>query len=310
MSDFGTFNVCRGLFKHPVFPNEPFTHREAWMWMIGAAARTPGARRIGNHAVVELARGQLAFSHRFLAERFQWSVARVQRFLARLVTESMIESVTESGVTRVTICNYAKYQPVPEYFESPTDTPPSQREDKLLLSTQIDIDGVDARARESCAISKEAFDLADEIMLLLGIDLKFVPPGWCGAALWFHTGLTAGWRPELVRIAAAKIRARKRYEIPFSFRYLAKPIQREHEFAAEPHLPMPPVVVSKGQETAHAAKTTEHPAHGWQQSRDRFRNAVAKLGDALDQHDAGSAAVGGNGAQVVPITAAAGRGRS
>jgi hypothetical protein len=31
MSDWGTFSVCRGVFGHPIFADEPLTEREAWL---------------------------------------------------------------------------------------------------------------------------------------------------------------------------------------------------------------------------------------------------------------------------------------
>lgn len=307
MSDFGTFNVDRGLFEHPVFATEPFTEREAWLWMVAAAARFARKRRVGIDQV-ELKRGQLAFSQRFLARRWQWSRGSVERFILRLVTESMIvtEPVSDHGVNRVTICNYDKYQTVRAYTEPDNGPPPSQREQNLSTTSDSVVGGGVARARESsCVISEQAFQLADEIMLTFGIDREFIPPGWYGAPMWFHTGLAGGWKPELVRIAAAKLRAKKNFQPPYSFKYLGRPIQREHELAAEPHLPIPPVVVSK-ETKPHVAKGTS--GYSWQQSRDRFRDALANFGDRLD--DSGPDQGCADRAQVVHIAPAAGRGRT
>lgn len=108
MSERGVFAVDRGVFEHPVFAPEPYTEREAWLWMIGAAAWKPMRVRSGRH-MVEVERGQLAFATRFLAAKFQWAQARVVRFLKRLENESMIVARATHETTHVTICNYDKY---------------------------------------------------------------------------------------------------------------------------------------------------------------------------------------------------------
>jgi hypothetical protein len=43
----GTFNVARGVFDHPVFAREPFTEREAWLWLIAEAQWKPVRKRVG-----------------------------------------------------------------------------------------------------------------------------------------------------------------------------------------------------------------------------------------------------------------------
>ena len=81
-------------------------------------------------------------------------------------------------------------------------------------------------------LSTLAIELADEVSLILGIGTgPDTPYGWCGAAMWFQAGLTSGWNPEVVRIAARKIASGKRDGPPSTFRYLEKPITREHELA-------------------------------------------------------------------------------
>lgn len=323
MSDYGTFVMDRGWFEHPAFAAEPFTEREAWAWMIAAAARGSRVRRVGS-VQVPLARGQLAYSVRFMGRRFQWRPAKVQRFLRRLAAECMIDLVTESGVTCVAIKNYDKYQPAPPLSgvssvtgaDGVTDTAVSQQhsaaspcDSKVLPSARagpesanesaaIQIqenkttpseskDGGDssARAREAL-ISEEAYRLANDVMQILGIDPDFVPPGWCGAPHWFHFGLASGWRPDLVRIAAARVRARRHYEPPFSFRYLCKPIQREHELAAIAPLPLPPVPLAQP-EPPHATAQPD-----WRGRRDAQhaafndfragRQAAERAGDESD----------------------------
>jgi hypothetical protein len=110
MSERGTFCMDRGWFDHPEFAAEPFTEREAWAWLIAHAAYKPHARKVG-HVTVNLERGQFAGSIRFMAEKWQWSKSRVDRFLARLRERDSIGTESGTGVMVVTICNYDAYQP-------------------------------------------------------------------------------------------------------------------------------------------------------------------------------------------------------
>ncbi|MER9206857.1 hypothetical protein [Mesorhizobium sp. M0771] len=63
----GVFAVSRDIFEHHFFAAEPFTEREAWVWLIREAAWK--ARRVRvKDGMVALKRGQLASSVRFMAD--------------------------------------------------------------------------------------------------------------------------------------------------------------------------------------------------------------------------------------------------
>lgn len=141
MSERGVVAIDRGIFDHECFADEPFTEREAWMWLIAEAAWKPRARRIGKQ-IINLERGQLAASVRFMAEKWKWSKSRVERYLERLKigrscrggrpkktlenpplnSGTLIETQTETGILIITICNYAKYQRVSIPNETHTGT--------------------------------------------------------------------------------------------------------------------------------------------------------------------------------------------
>lgn len=105
----GTVNIARDLFDHPAFKAAPFSEREAWLWIIMEASWKPRQKRIG-HIVVEVGRGQLAASIRFMAEAWGWTAAKVQRFVERLKKLEMIRVETDTGLTLLTVCNYEKFQ--------------------------------------------------------------------------------------------------------------------------------------------------------------------------------------------------------
>ncbi len=117
MSERGVFAVCRGIWSHGAFAKEPFTEREAWMWLISEASWKRRRYRAGDY-VVDLERGQLAASIRFMAEAWRWSKSRVDRFLGRLRADRMIFTCsktgthTGTGITVVSICKYDEYQRV------------------------------------------------------------------------------------------------------------------------------------------------------------------------------------------------------
>lgn len=112
MSERGVFAVDRGIFDHPTLDDgEPFSRREAWLWMVSEAEWQPRKRKRGG-VVVSLKRGQLAHSLRFMAAAWKWSEVKVRRFLAALKSDAMIDAQTDAGVTLVTICKYNEYQRV------------------------------------------------------------------------------------------------------------------------------------------------------------------------------------------------------
>lgn len=108
MSERGFVAVDRAIFDHACFSEAPFSEREAWLWLIMEAAWKKRTRRIG-HILVDLERGQLAASLRFMAERWRWSKDRVARFLERLGDgdQALIETSTTRGICVITIRHYA-----------------------------------------------------------------------------------------------------------------------------------------------------------------------------------------------------------
>lgn len=112
----------RGWMDNDAFSDEPYTEREAFLYLVENAAWKDRNYRVGAR-VYKLKRGQLTASFRYLAEAWQWNKNKVDRFLEILRISDMIGTVngTESGTgqTVITICNYSKYQDVSQ--ESGTD---------------------------------------------------------------------------------------------------------------------------------------------------------------------------------------------
>jgi len=112
MSERGVFAVDRGIWDHDVLvSSDPFSRREAWLWLLSEAAWKPHRRRLAGKPI-EVGRGQVAASLRFIASKWRWSEPRVRRFLAALISDEMIDAKTDAGVTVITICKYDQYQRV------------------------------------------------------------------------------------------------------------------------------------------------------------------------------------------------------
>jgi hypothetical protein len=108
----GWIALHRGWRDNPVFKGE-FSRADAWIWLIEAACWKAARFDIKGRTVI-LQRGQLCASREQMAAAWQWSPSAVERFLARLKTEQMIERETGQGKSVITICNYAKYQNIGE----------------------------------------------------------------------------------------------------------------------------------------------------------------------------------------------------
>jgi hypothetical protein len=115
MSERGVFAVDRGIWDDPDFANEPFTEREAWMWLVGAAAWEELRIRIDGHPLT-LQRGEFCYAVRFLATKWSWSKSKVSRFIDSLKKRDMLRDTTRDATRDAThvylISNYNKFQRV------------------------------------------------------------------------------------------------------------------------------------------------------------------------------------------------------
>ena len=252
MTERGAFFVHRGIWEHTSFDDEPFSQREAWIWLISEAAYRPFKKRIAGH-VIELQRGQVCHSQRFLAKAWGWTDSKVRRFLGRLKTDAMIDAETTQSYSIITICNYDTYQNFALQKDAETDAPfdaaPTQHrrstdanykttkttktKDTTLQEAREPVEIVVEPAKAQSLVSPEAFELADDLAVLCGHKPEFVPPAWCGAGLWVQKCLAEGWTPDEMREGTRGVVARGRKVD--SFRYLEKPLA---DFVASNRAPL------------------------------------------------------------------------
>lgn len=112
-----------------VFEDEPYTQRNAWEWMIGEAQWKDGICNVLGKPVF-LKRGQFSDSIRFMAIKFKWSKSKVECFLNKLRTWSMIQTDNRTGQLIITICNYSRYQDRQDTKQDAGSTATGQEPDK------------------------------------------------------------------------------------------------------------------------------------------------------------------------------------
>lgn len=119
----------------------------------------------------------------------------------------------------------------PPAEEKATAAAPSPRE-----NPKPDITPSDA---QSGLITPQAMQMADDIAVVAGHDLKFVPPSWCGAASRVQMWLNHGWPAPLIFESAKAQMHRKRDGPPGSIQYFEKGIATA---IARGDVPLPTVV--------------------------------------------------------------------
>jgi hypothetical protein len=105
----GWIKLHRGWSKSPDFASEPFTEREAWLWLIEAAAYEAHTRYVKGHAI-SLKRGEILVSQRTLADEWKWGRQRVRGFITKLELLGSVKQAATHGLTHISVCNYTKYQ--------------------------------------------------------------------------------------------------------------------------------------------------------------------------------------------------------
>jgi hypothetical protein len=122
----GFYLMHRGWQDNPVFRNEDFSRRDAFVWLVEEAAFRPTKIHAGT-GEIELQRGQLSHSLRFMAKAWKWDEAKVRRFLSSLVKAEIIDAATDAGQTVITIRNYELYQTPERQADAADDAAATQQ---------------------------------------------------------------------------------------------------------------------------------------------------------------------------------------
>jgi len=105
----GWIKLHRQLQNNPIWFSEPFTRGQAWIDLLLLANHKDGYFRVRGIRV-DVKRGQVGYSIPKLAERWQWSKGKVNRFLNELETDAQIGLQKNNVTCLLTITNYNRYQ--------------------------------------------------------------------------------------------------------------------------------------------------------------------------------------------------------
>lgn len=104
----GYVKIYRKLFDSVYWKVKPFDKGRAWVDLIMLANWEPGELDVRG-IIVPVARGQVGWSKKLIAERWGWSEGKVTLFLKQLEDRAQI-SVQKNNITSIiTIKNYDKY---------------------------------------------------------------------------------------------------------------------------------------------------------------------------------------------------------
>lgn len=109
MCEQGFIKLSRKYFDNFLWnESRVYSKAEAWLDLI-ASARFEASTELINSRAIEIKRGEIPASRRFLEKRWGWGSTRVANFLGILAQQHMISQRTEQGQTILTLCKYSQY---------------------------------------------------------------------------------------------------------------------------------------------------------------------------------------------------------
>lgn len=134
------FLLNRSIFENELWLSEPFDKNRAWIDMIGNANYEEGMFFVrGNE--VKVKRGELAWSERFMANRWKWSRDKVRGYMSYLSNRGQIIPQKNNIISLIKIVNYDKYQTTDPTTEKPQTLPilnTNKRRINKELSNKLD----------------------------------------------------------------------------------------------------------------------------------------------------------------------------
>lgn len=126
----GYIKLFRSSQKNEFYFAEPFTKWQAWQDLILLANYKDSTKKVRGISMT-VKRGEVAWSTRALAERWQWSRDKIKRFLKHLEDAHKISPQKSQLSNRYLIVNYDKYQGNESINES-TDKSTDKSKDKKV----------------------------------------------------------------------------------------------------------------------------------------------------------------------------------
>lgn len=108
MKNNGWVSINRSITDHWIW-DEPFSQGQAWVDLIILANHKESKIKVKGK-LIDVCRGQLAWSEISLSNRWKWSRGKTRRFLELLEKDGMIHKKSGHLTTIITICNYCNFQ--------------------------------------------------------------------------------------------------------------------------------------------------------------------------------------------------------
>ncbi|WP_338285203.1 hypothetical protein [Luteolibacter sp. LG18] len=110
----GFFKLQRRFFTHWLWKEERVMSRaEAFLDLLQLACFMP-TKQIVSGCVLDVPRGGMVASERYLCARWEWSRTKLRQYLDVLLAERMIEMKKDQGNTILILCNYGHWNSQPE----------------------------------------------------------------------------------------------------------------------------------------------------------------------------------------------------
>ncbi|MBN2821072.1 MAG: hypothetical protein JXP36_19020 [Bacteroidales bacterium] len=137
MDKQGWVRIYRKSLDHWLYTeNRPHTRREAWEDMLLMCNHSE-IKQLVNGELIECNRGQSIMSLKSWAKTFKWSIQQVRTFFSLLEKDGMINKEGLAKTTRITICNYERYQDNQQIYntQSNIQTTHTQQTDNKQITT-------------------------------------------------------------------------------------------------------------------------------------------------------------------------------
>lgn len=136
MSSSGYIRLSRKFFDNPYWKQKrTFSFSEAWLDLIRSARfeEKPSVVLLANGKEITLQRGEIHASLRYLSTRWGWGTDKTKKFIDKHIEKQEIERKTEQGESILKLCNYERYNPLPntdpysdQYSDPYTDRTPTR----------------------------------------------------------------------------------------------------------------------------------------------------------------------------------------
>ena len=128
----GHIKLHRKILDNDLYPRDrKFSRYEALIDLIFAVQWKEKDREYKGRTY-KLKRGEMIYSLRFFAKRWDWSTKKVENFLSRLGQKKVIKRkrLKEHKMSVITVCKYNTYNPTTEMVETEKETEKKRKRNK------------------------------------------------------------------------------------------------------------------------------------------------------------------------------------